>query len=303
MDEQDFLLLAVLGRTRNITHAADELYITQSSISKRIRQLEEQFGVTLMLRSRTGVQFTPSGDIVHAHALNILHEIDTMRQELAVQAQVISGVLRIGSSINFALYRLPDALAAYNERYPAVATQITTANSQNIYALLLTNKIDIGIIRGEHSEWRGERIFLGTERICAITSEQDKGRDLSGLPQITRRADEDMERMIAQWLREQGIRRSPNRIQVSNTATCRSMVEHGLGWSIVPEICLDGFRGGILPLRFKNGEELLRPTFLMYAKEAKELPQLRAFVDIILEFSEKTSAFSIPNEHGTSSQT
>ena len=58
MDEQDFRLLSVLGRTRNITHAADELYITQSSVSKRIRQMERELGTTLMLRSRQGIQFT-----------------------------------------------------------------------------------------------------------------------------------------------------------------------------------------------------------------------------------------------------
>lgn len=52
LDEQDFHLLQVLRRTRNITHAADELYITQSSVSKRIRQMEKELGLTLMLRSR-----------------------------------------------------------------------------------------------------------------------------------------------------------------------------------------------------------------------------------------------------------
>ena len=72
MDEQDFTLLQVLGRTRNITHAADELYITQSSVSKRIRQMERELGLTLLLRSRQGIQFTPSH---HGYPVGRIHGI------------------------------------------------------------------------------------------------------------------------------------------------------------------------------------------------------------------------------------
>lgn len=160
LDEQDFHLLQVLRRTRNITHAADELYITQSSVSKRIRQMEKELGLTLMLRSRQGIQFTPAGEIVLSHVANVLQELDTMKQELSLQSGRIAGTLRAGVSINYAMYRLPDELADYNARYPAVTTQITTVSSQHVYSMLLANQIDVGILRGEYSEWRGERILL-----------------------------------------------------------------------------------------------------------------------------------------------
>lgn len=283
LDEQDFHLLQVLSRTRNITHAADELYITQSSVSKRIRQMEKELGLTLMLRSRQGVQFTPAGEIVLAHVKIILQELETMKQELSLQTGRIAGTLRAGISINYAMYRLPDELADYNERYPAVTTQITTTSSQNVYAMLMANQINVGILRGEYSEWRGERILLAREHICAITSQKDRQTPLSGLPQISRPADDDMERMLAQWMRENHLQASPNRISVNSTATCMAMVERGLGWGIVPEICLGNFHGCVRPLYFTNGEPLTRSTFIMYTKQALELPQVRAFIQLIRE--------------------
>ncbi|MDD6382227.1 LysR family transcriptional regulator [Mitsuokella sp.] len=283
LDEQDFHLLQVLSRTRNITHAADELYITQSSVSKRIRQMEKELGLTLMLRSRQGVQFTPAGEIVLAHVKSILQELETMKQELSLQTGRIAGTLRAGISINYAMYRLPDELADYNERYPAVTTQITTTSSQNVYAMLMANQINVGILRGEYSEWRGERILLAREHICAITSQKDRQTPLSGLPQISRPADDDMERMLAQWMRENHLQASPNRISVNSTATCMAMVERGLGWGIVPEICLGNFHGCVRPLYFTNGEPLTRSTFIMYTKQALELPQVRAFIQLIRE--------------------
>ena len=62
MDEKDFELLRILDETRNITHAADKLYMTQSALSKRIKTLERELGVEIMLRSRQGIRFTPAGE-------------------------------------------------------------------------------------------------------------------------------------------------------------------------------------------------------------------------------------------------
>ena len=52
MDEKDYELLHALDETRNITHAADKLYMTQSALSKRIKALEQELGVEIVLRSR-----------------------------------------------------------------------------------------------------------------------------------------------------------------------------------------------------------------------------------------------------------
>ena len=287
MDVQDFQLLSVLERTRNITHAADELYITQSSVSKRIRQLERELNVTLFLRSRQGIAFTPAGEIVMRHTNNILRELELMQQKLVDASGTVAGTLRAGISINYAMYRLADQLANYNQRYPAVDTQIITANSQKIYSMLLSGQIDVAILRGEHGEWRGERILLERERVCAIVSSKNAGLALQELPQIHRHTDVDMEREITQWLRENKIPSSKRRIQVNSTHTCVTMVERGLGWGIVPEICLDNFTGQRRPLYFANGEPLMRSTYLMYSPQALALPQVKTFISCIRQHAEQ----------------
>lgn len=290
MDEQDFQLLQVLDRTHNITHAADELYITQSSVSKRIRLLERELGSTLLLRSRQGIQFTPAGEIVLQHTQAILRELNAIRQELAAASGTIAGTLRAGVSINYAMYRLPDQLAEYNQRYPHVSTRIITTQSQTVYSMLLANQIDVGILRGEHAEWRGQHILLDREPICAITSQRDADKPLASLPQIHRQADIDMEREITQWMHENRISSSQNRIEVNSTATCIKMVERGLGWGIVPRICLDEFHGSIRPLYFSNNEPLIRSTYIMFAPQALELPQVRVFIDLIRSHARRETA-------------
>ena len=107
MDEKDFELLRILGETRNITHAADKLYMTQSALSKRIKTLERELGVEIMLRSRQGIRFTPAGEKVLAHSKAAAHEMEQLRRGLDLMQGEVCGTLRAGISINYALYRLP----------------------------------------------------------------------------------------------------------------------------------------------------------------------------------------------------
>ena len=62
MDEKDYELLHALDETRNITHAADKLYMTQSALSKRIKALEQELGVKLLDRHNRPFSLTPAGE-------------------------------------------------------------------------------------------------------------------------------------------------------------------------------------------------------------------------------------------------
>lgn len=82
MDERDFELLIALNETKNITRAADKLFITQSSLSKRIHAIEKELDICLLLRSRQGVHFTPEGEVVLKRATEAACILDVMRSDL-----------------------------------------------------------------------------------------------------------------------------------------------------------------------------------------------------------------------------
>lgn len=284
MDEQDFRLLLILAETGNITHAADRLYITQSSVSKRIRQMEQELGTALLVRSRQGVHFTPAGEIVLQHVKGAVQQLGSMRQEVNQSRGDVAGTIRVGTSINYGMYRLPKQLKRYQALYPLVHTQVVTDSSQKIFADLLKDRYDVVVARGEF-DWHGKRVLLDRERVCAITSAKDAERPLDSLPQITRRTDLAMEREIAQWMRENHIAVSESSIVVNSTATCVEMVRRGLGWGVVPEICLTDFPGSIRPLVLADGEPLVRSTYLMYTEKARELPQVQAFIALLRQMA------------------
>ena len=285
MDEHDFRLLDTLYETRNITKTADKLYTTQSSVSKRVMQMERDLGAKLMLRSRKGIHFTAEGETVLSYIRDVRRRLGDMRQELRQSQGDVAGTLRAGVSINYVRYRLTPTLLSYRKKYPLVKTRISAGSSRSIFGDLMSNRIDVAILRGEFP-WKGDQILLERENLCLIVGEENSGQPIEELPQVLH-SETDMEWEISQWMRENHLTRHKNTITVNNVALCMEAVRNGLGWGIVPEICLNDFKGVIRPLYFSNGEPLQRSTYLMYPRPVLELPQTKAFIDMIRAYHEE----------------
>ena len=105
MDEKDYELLLDLNRTKNITKTAQELYMPQPAITKRIQKMEEELQCTLFLRSKKGILFTPAGEQILPYASEILANSRKLKEQVSVCQDQICGTLRLGSSLNFAHYR------------------------------------------------------------------------------------------------------------------------------------------------------------------------------------------------------
>lgn len=286
MDERDFKLLAVLKETKNITRAADLLFATQSSLSKRISGIEQELGTTLILRSRQGIVFTPEGEEVLERTAKAAEQLQLMRDTIDTRRPYICGTLHAGISVNYVLYRFPDVLAAYRKAFPHVNTHINSDHSRKVYAQLMDGEIDVAIVRGEY-QWKGHKDLIEQENICLIYHEQYQGQPLSEIPYIGRKTDAVFEREIVQWLREHELSPELHGIYVDSITTCAEMVSRGLGWTIVPEICLQNFDGMIQPLSFENGTPFVRSTYLMYSETAYELPQVKAFIEIVKNSKDK----------------
>lgn len=280
MDEKDFALLCALDETRNITRAAEKLYLTQSALSKRIHSIEQELNVELLLRSRTGVRFTPAGEKVLAHSRAAAHQLELLRRSLSFDRDEVGGTLRAGISINYALYRLPDALAAYHKKYPNVRLDITTGHSRHLYRQMVEGALDIAVLRGEYS-WDGPQFLLAQEGICLIYAREHEGRPLSDYLYISHPTDQTQETLTARWLRENRLDAGAHHVCVDSVTTCVEMVRRGIGWGLLPEIALGSFDGVVHPCTFENGEPYLRRTHIFCQKDAMQLPQVTAFMEMV----------------------
>src|SRR3954452_3281430 len=97
MELRQLRAFAAVARHASFTRAADELYVTQSALSQRVRKLEQELGVVLLRRTRTGAQPTAAGEALLVRAERILAEADGAREELGAHAQREQALVRVAA--------------------------------------------------------------------------------------------------------------------------------------------------------------------------------------------------------------
>ncbi|MBX3530937.1 MAG: LysR family transcriptional regulator [Rhizobiaceae bacterium] len=133
-----------LARAQHFGKAADELGITQPTLSAAIRQLEDQLGVMLVVRGSRFKGLTPEGEQVLVWARRIVGDVRTMREEMRAARQGLSGRLRI-AAIPTALAMVPRLTTPFREKHPGVTFSVLSRTSIEILSLLGNFDIDIGI--------------------------------------------------------------------------------------------------------------------------------------------------------------
>ena len=281
MDEKDCELIEMLWETRNITKAAERLFTTQSALTKRIQKLEEKLGCELFIRSRKGILFTPVAERILPYVRQVSDSMDRIRSQVAIYRKEVAGTLKLGVSINFARYRLADVLKGFMDQYPNVDIHVSTMQSTNLYQSLVKNEISIAIVRGSF-KWNEGMVTLSEEPVCLVTAREHAGEPLNSYPYIGRHTDAGLYDKIQLWRAENGCQESRTNLWVDDIGSCLEMVSRGIGWSILPEICLKQFDGQITPLYFKDGTPFTRSSHILYKHDYFELPQVKKFIQEVL---------------------
>ncbi len=278
MDEIDFEMIKNLNSTKNITKTADQMNLTQSAISKRISNIEYELNTVLFTRSHSGVHFTPSGEKVLQYCTLISENISEMKNCLRETSGDVFGTLTIGVSDNYMLYHLPDLVAVFHKNYPNVDLKIKTQKGHLLYPMVLSDELDIAIIRGDY-KWEGFKTLLSREAMCVVFNKEFEGQDLSSYTYIDRGTDSVQYSLMAKWRHENGIKPSEHIIKVDSITSSMDLVKRGLGWSLIPEIALEDFDGCSIPCFFADGEPFVRSTFLYCKSNVYQLPQAKAFIN------------------------
>lgn len=281
MDDKDWLMLQVISEEKNITKTAERLYISQPAISKRLKNLEREFGAKILQRNSTGVVFTSEGECLLDYAKKMLVQFRDIKERIVNAESTVQGTLRLGTSSIFAHYELPDLLKGFCEEYPQVDVLLKTGLSHTINRALLKGDISVAILRSDYL-WSEGEILIRDEPICLVSSRPITLTDLPNQPQISYATDGPLYDLIQEWCRQSISHPRLNPIEVDTMDTCRQMVVKGLGWAILPAIGLNKHDHLFTQeLYWKDGQPLRRKTRLIYHYSALELSAVRSFIDYI----------------------
>lgn len=136
--------LAVVRR-RSVSKAASELYVTQPAVSASLAALERDIGVRLLVRDRTGVRPTPSGEALAAVAAECLGLLEQGRDAALAAASPGSGRLRLAAVTTAGEYVVPPLLKAFHQRYPDVEPVLEVGNRALVLERLLAREADLAV--------------------------------------------------------------------------------------------------------------------------------------------------------------
>ena len=226
----------------SFTKAAEILNYSQSGISRMIRDLEREWSITLLERSRTGVALTSDGSRLLRHAKSLCEEYQKLQMEVDNLHGIQSGLIRIGTFSSVATHWLPNIIKVFQQDYPGIDYELLLGDYTEIETWIAEGRVDCGFLRLPTSP-AFEVIPLAQDRLLAILPENHPLAALDKVPAAALCSEPFL-------LLEKGARAEISAIFERNGLTPRvhfttwddyaimSMVESGLGISILPELIL-----------------------------------------------------------------
>ena len=269
MEYRELQYLMTLAETRNMTRAAEKLFISQSALSHYLRCVEEELGVRLFDRSTSPMTLTPAGRCYIDSARAILLENDRLKKELRDITRHMSGKLVIGTSRDRASYMIPRILPEFTERYPGIETQVFTASGQKLFEALREGRVDMVMLpiigQVEEKGVCAEPIYTEELVLAARAGTiQESDRTAGGRAVIPESLDqkpfyllfqEHVARDFCDRFFRKEIIHPEIRMEFSSNITCLCMAATGMGLAIVPYLTTQLVKSGQEIELFSLGRE------------------------------------------------
>ncbi|MFG2561484.1 LysR family transcriptional regulator [Streptomyces sp. NPDC048496] len=146
MQFQQLMYFVAVAETRHFTRAAEEVHVSQPSLSQQIRALENELGAELFSRARGNITLTDAGEALLPLARRILADADTARHEVQELAQLRRGRVRLGATPSLCTGLLPDVLRTFHDQHPGIQLLLEEGGSHDLVRELARGALDLALV-------------------------------------------------------------------------------------------------------------------------------------------------------------
>jgi DNA-binding transcriptional LysR family regulator len=282
MDLADLRIFRAVVEEGGITRAAAKLHRVQSSVTTRIRQLEEDLGTTLFVRAGKKLQLSPAGRTLLGYADRLLSLAAEARD--AVQDPRPRGLFRLGAMESTAAVRLPGPLTEYFRRFPEVDLQLRTGNPIQLATALLAGEIDAALVAEPIAEEPFESVVAFEEELVMVAKKDHPPIGADGPVPPTIIAFEHgcpHRRRLESWYEQRG-EMPRHTIELGSYHAMLGCVVVGMGVALLPKSVLETF-----PERHRLSDHALPPgldraaTLLIWQRGVRspKIEALRALLE------------------------
>lgn len=242
MNLSKYLAFVTAAEYGSITKAAEVLRYSQSAVSRMIGDLEAEWSVVLFERGKGGVRLTSDGLKLFPHAQNLCAEYRLLQAEAEAVLGLQSGIIRIGVFSSVATHWMPNIIRAFQKDFPNIDYELLLGDYKEIEEWIASGRVDCGFVRLP-AESDLDTIFLEQDRSMVVLPENHylcrkekiSATDLCVDPFLL--LEKSGKSMAREVFEKSGL--TPNiRFTTWDDYAIMSMVEGGLGISILPELIL-----------------------------------------------------------------
>ena len=269
----------------SFTRAAELLGYTQPALSQMMTSLERELSMKLLYRSRYGIRLTPEGERLYPSVESAVRQYDAMRRSADEISGLDTGIVRIGTVSSVSAHWLPQVIRAFWEKHPNVQIVLHQGDYSSIQEWIRTGAVDFGFVN-PHAVKGLETVVVKSGQFRAVVP---AGHPLAGKAAVTLEAlagepfllvESGAYGEVEEAFAAAGV--TPNvRLRVHDDYSLLSMVEQGMGVSVLTELVLrkTAYNVSVLPL----DPPVIR-TLAIVTKDRRTLPlAARVFIDDLLE--------------------
>lgn len=260
---------------KSFSKAAEDLFLTQPTVSGHILTLEKSLSVRLFDRTGREVHLTKAGEIFYRFALTILHSRKELINALSEFSQGIRGDLSLGASTIPGEYLLPKLMGDFKKERPHVAISLRIADTREIIQYVLERIVEFGLIGAKvnHPSLHYEK-YTEDEIIVVGPSDHPLGRkkkvelhDLLEEPWIIREEGSGTQMAVEKALRAKGksLKQFHVAMEMGSTSSLKEGVKAGLGLAFISKRAAEEElnRRLLLKIQVEGMESILRPIYMV----------------------------------------
>lgn len=287
-------ILAIANR-HNMTKAAEDLFVSQSSLSQYLSRLEQELGTPLFLRSKGELSLTPAGVLYVEAAKKVVKIQKELYQNIASLSQ--KGRIRVGVTSNWGLRLLSEIIPLFREQYPGIIIEITESNLPAFKKLLADGGLDVGLASDVSTVpygslvrvLREEEVFLATSTFHPYALSHPSGTPItvedvkehfSGDSLLLSKKGSSLRMIGDQFFDSCGF--EPVTVcETNNISATRSMVAQNAGVAFISESCsVNRNQIAYYPL----SPAMKRLNLVVHQKDWVLNEPEQAFLDLILNY-------------------
>ncbi len=285
-----------VAECKSFSKAAQELFLTQPTISAHISSLEKELGVRLFVRNTKEVSLSEDGKDLYQYARQIEDLEKQIEERFCVREVEDKHYISIAASTIPSGYLLPQILSRYHEKYPGEQFKITETDSAQVIAQVVEHAVDVGLTGTVLDKKNCSYIPFYKDQLAIITPNEEKYQKLTGPSGnlnwilnekvIMREQGSGTRKEAEKQLKAAGI--DPTKLEIiasiDNPETIKKSVSQGMGISILSSLATqeEVQQGSMLAFPL-SGTDSARDIYIVYNKNYQLSRSAQRFVKVVKE--------------------